>query len=183
MPPTIRVHGAVQDTPQDRQHFNLANHRLADYHELRDVNDLYIRGLSTFACDQQPCHQDPVVPYVCPNVGFAQGAPGYEQVISPVCTNLSLMHRLPTGFPAGPPRIPWFGVCPSGNCTRPYPDRLSRSIDSPAARPWPTGGRNLRRLASHYVHHPDSQVDMVRMEPGTVGRYEVVIELEMTYFL
>ena len=42
---------------------------------------------------------------------------------------------------------------------------------------------NLRRLASRYVHHPDSKVDMVRMEPGTAGRYKVVIVLEMTDFL
>ena len=38
---------------------------------------------------------------------------------------------------------------------------------------------SLRRLASRYVHHPDSQVDMVRLEAGTVGRYKVVIVLEM----
>ena len=45
-------YGAVQDTPQDRQHLNVADYRLADYRELRDVSDLYIRGLSSFACDQ-----------------------------------------------------------------------------------------------------------------------------------
>jgi len=38
---------------------------------------------------------------------------------------------------------------------------------------------NLRRLASRYVNHPDSQVDTVRMEPSsTSGRYKVVIALE-----
>jgi len=42
---------------------------------------------------------------------------------------------------------------------------------------------NLRRLASRCVHHPDSQIDVVRMEPGTGGRYKVVIVLEMTDFL
>jgi len=125
VPPAIRVHGAVQDTPQDRQLFNVANHRFADYPELRDVSDLYIPGLSTFACDQQPCHQNPAVPYPYPNIGPAQGAPEHEQVIPPVCIDLPLMHRLPTGFLVGPPRIQSFGVCPSGYCTRPYPDRLS----------------------------------------------------------
>lgn len=42
---------------------------------------------------------------------------------------------------------------------------------------------NLRRLASRYIHHPDSQVEMVRMEPGSAGRYKVVIVLEMADFL
>ena len=42
---------------------------------------------------------------------------------------------------------------------------------------------NLRRLASRYVHHPDSQVDLVRMEPGPAGRYRVVIVLEISDFL
>ena len=42
---------------------------------------------------------------------------------------------------------------------------------------------NLRRLASRYVHHPDSQVEMVRMEPGSAGRNKVVIVLEMADFL
>ena len=42
---------------------------------------------------------------------------------------------------------------------------------------------NLRRLASRCVHHPGSQVDVVQMEPGTAGRYKVVIVLEVTDFL
>ena len=42
---------------------------------------------------------------------------------------------------------------------------------------------NLRRLASRYLNHPDSQIDMVRMEPGSAGRYKVVIVLEMADFL
>ena len=37
MPPADQVHGAVQDSPHDRQHFNVANHRSADYCELHDV--------------------------------------------------------------------------------------------------------------------------------------------------
>jgi hypothetical protein len=42
---------------------------------------------------------------------------------------------------------------------------------------------NLRRLASRYVYHPDSQVDMVRMEASSAGRYKVVIVLEIADFL
>jgi hypothetical protein len=42
---------------------------------------------------------------------------------------------------------------------------------------------NLRRLARRYLDHPDSQVDMVRMEPGHAGRFKVVITLDMADFL
>lgn len=124
MPLADQVHGAVQDGPHDRQHFNVANNRLADYRELHDVSDLYIHGLSSFARDQSLCHQYPAVSYVYPNIGLAQGALEHDQVIDPVCTYLPLMHILPTEFPAELSRKPWFGMCPSGYCTRPS-DRLS----------------------------------------------------------
>jgi len=130
VPRAVRVHGAAQGTPQERQLFNVANHRFADYPELRDVNKLYIRRLSTFAHNQQPCHQDPAVPYAYPNIGLAQGAPEHERVISPVRTNLPLMHRFPTGFSAGPPRKPSFGVCPSVYCTIPRPPFMIHRLTS-----------------------------------------------------
>lgn len=47
----------------------------------------------------------------------------------------------------------------------------------------PAAAGDLRRLASRYLYHPDSQVDMVRMEPGSAGRYKVVIVLEMSDLL
>jgi hypothetical protein len=37
---------------------------------------------------------------------------------------------------------------------------------------------NLRRLASRFLYHPDSRVNVVWMEPGAAGRFEVVIVLE-----
>ena len=37
----------------------------------------------------------------------------------------------------------------------------------------------LRRLANRYLDHPDSQVDMVRMEPGPAGGIRVVITVEL----
>jgi hypothetical protein len=37
---------------------------------------------------------------------------------------------------------------------------------------------DLRRLASRYWYHPDSQVGMVSVEAGTNGRYKVVITLK-----
>jgi len=38
----------------------------------------------------------------------------------------------------------------------------------------------LRRLARRYLDQPDSQVDMVRMEPGLRGGVRVVIAVEFT---
>jgi hypothetical protein len=40
---------------------------------------------------------------------------------------------------------------------------------------------NLRRLARRYLDN--SQVDMVRIEPGHAGRFKVVITLETANFL
>ncbi|KAI0248291.1 hypothetical protein BJV78DRAFT_1363643 [Lactifluus subvellereus] len=50
----------------------------------------------------------------------------------------------------------------------------------------PPGARraeSLQQLASRYLHHPNSQVDMVRMEQDLAGRPKVVIILDMDYFL
>jgi hypothetical protein len=41
----------------------------------------------------------------------------------------------------------------------------------------------LRRLANRYLNELDSQVDMVRMEPGPAGGIRVVITLELADLL
>ena len=60
-----------------------------------------------------------------------------------------------------------------------FPDPLAHQNPGPCQ----PAAENLRRLASRYVLHPDSQIDMVRMEPGSAGRYKVVIVLEMSDFI
>jgi hypothetical protein len=42
---------------------------------------------------------------------------------------------------------------------------------------------SLRHVARHYVNHPESLVNTVRLEPGAAGRFRVVIELEVTDIL
>jgi len=145
VPPAVRVHGAVQenqDTPQDRQYLNVANHHLVDYREIRDEH---------------------VVPYIYPNIGLAQDfRPDPPQ-------DHQGNHRVgyaPRGIVPGPTQSAF--PDPSTH----YPHALGQPVVE-----------NLRRLASRYVHHPDSKVDMVQMEPGTAGRYKVVIVLEMSDFL
>ena len=67
------------------------------------------------------------------------------------------------------------------------PGPTQATLPGPSAHRAPAlaqaAAENLRRLAGRCVHHPDSRVDVVRMEPGTGGRYKVVIVLEMTDFL
>jgi hypothetical protein len=61
--------------------------------------------------------------------------------------------------------------------TPPFP-----AIPVPIANWIPRGqpaGENLRRLAFRYLQHPDSQVDLVSMEPGPAGLCKVVIVLEL----
>jgi hypothetical protein len=38
---------------------------------------------------------------------------------------------------------------------------------------------NLRQFASHYLHHPNSQVNMIFMEPGPAGHCRMTIILDM----
>jgi hypothetical protein len=52
-----------------------------------------------------------------------------------------------------------------------------------ASPPDMLAAENLRRLASRFLRHPDSQIVMIRMEPGLDGRFRVVISLEMAHFL
>jgi hypothetical protein len=42
---------------------------------------------------------------------------------------------------------------------------------------------SLRHVARHYVNHPESLVNTVRLEPGAAGRFRVVIVLEVTDIL
>jgi hypothetical protein len=57
------------------------------------------------------------------------------------------------------------------------------AFPGPVAHQFPAPGQpaveNLRRLAIRFLHHPDSQVDLVSMEPGAPGLCRVVIILEL----
>jgi len=41
----------------------------------------------------------------------------------------------------------------------------------------------LRRLARRYVNNPESLVNVVRLEPGASGRFQIVIMLEVANIL
>jgi len=42
---------------------------------------------------------------------------------------------------------------------------------------------SLRHVARHYVNHPESFVNTVRLEPGSARRFRVTITLEVTDIL
>ena len=63
----------------------------------------------------------------------------------------------------------------------PFPVQVA--LPDPVAHQIPAPGQpavdNLRRLAIRFLHHPDSQIDLISMEPGMVGLCRVVIILEL----
>lgn len=61
------------------------------------------------------------------------------------------------------------GTAPDGLNARPH--------EGPA--PGEVTAEILRQLASRYLDHPDSQVDMVRVERDPVGGFRVIIALEI----
>ena len=61
------------------------------------------------------------------------------------------------------------------------PHPFVHRIPTPALPPQ-AGVENLRRLASHYLHHPDAQVNMITMEAGTAGRIKVAVIFETPDF-
>jgi hypothetical protein len=64
-------------------------------------------------------------------------------------------------------------VAPDPAQAAPYPPFVRRALTPNQPRE-----DNLRRLASRFLYHPDSRVNVVWMEPGAAGRFEVVIVLE-----
>jgi hypothetical protein len=62
-----------------------------------------------------------------------------------------------------------------------FPNPFDHRIPIPN-RPLQAGAENLRRLASHYLHHPDAHVSMVTMEAGTAGRIKVAVIFETPDF-
>jgi len=105
-------------------------------------------------------------PFMYHNVGLVQGVPDHEQVIAPETQyNGPFCH---------PPQGVMPGLIQAG-----FADPSSQQAH-PSGQPT---AENLRRVASRYLHHPGSWVDMVRMGPGSAGRYQVVIVLEMADLL
>jgi len=113
-------------------------------------------------------HQDVAIPYTYSNVEPAhwQGIPEHMRTMFRENPGNDYFGRAPKDVVPGPTQA---------TSSNPSTHRAA-DFGQPAAE-------KLRRLASRYIHHPDSQVDMVRMEPGSAGRYKVVIELEMVNFL
>jgi len=93
---------------------------------------------------------------------------------SRICSQLDLFPQQDNNFGHHGPR----GLGPTAHAALPGPPIHRVSVLGQLAVD------TMRRLASRCIHHPNSRVDAVRMEPGTTvtGRDKVVIVLEMIDF-
>ena len=184
LPASAVENDVMQGALQDPQHINVTNYGIANYQELSGVGEVYIHELASpcadTSCDasiiQFRTHipmSDLVKSFESAKMPSSTCAPTYLSWISPNRTVLLQENQGNDRVGRAPQSI----VPGSTQATLPGPSAHRGPVLSQAA------AENLRRLASRCVHHPDSQVDVVRMEPGTAGRYKVVMILEMTDFL
>ncbi|KAI9512768.1 hypothetical protein F5148DRAFT_734032 [Russula earlei] len=161
--PLLVRNGTMHGTLPDPYHTtNLANYGMVNYPPPPGVSTiLHVVSINKYSY-QPP--QDHAVPHV----GLAQGILAPEQVHFPENEGNGHFH---------------FNYAPQGA----EPEHTQAGLPDGLAHQAPAFGQptreNLRRLASRYVHHPGSQVDMVQMEPGFMGRYRVVIILDMADLL
>lgn len=71
-----------------------------------------------------------------------------------------------------------FGYVPQYNAPGPVQAAFPRPFVHRIPTPNQAGAENLRRLASRYLYHPETQVGMVSVEAGLAGRFKVVIVIE-----
>ncbi|KAI0249227.1 hypothetical protein BJV78DRAFT_1284126 [Lactifluus subvellereus] len=102
----------------------------------------------------------PVLPYMYHNVGVAQGFPAQPERANPEL-GYAAQHVAP------------------GPAQAAFPDPSVQHIPVPDQ----LAAENLRRLANRFLHHPDSQIEVVLMEPGPAGRFKVMISLEIADFM
>jgi len=117
--------------------------------------------------DYHPLPQhDPAAQYVFPDVGHAQDIYAQGQPNTPQNQERALFGRA----------LHRVAPVPSQAAFR---EPLAHQIPTPDQR----ASRNLRRLASRYLHHPDSQIGLISVEPSVTGHCKVVIVLEMADIL
>ncbi|KAH9006551.1 hypothetical protein EDB86DRAFT_3070539 [Lactarius hatsudake] len=107
----------------------------------------------------------PEVPYmhVHRDVGVAEAVPAQAHPFAPeVQENYNGLFGYGAQFPAADPPEAFPGV-------QPHP--------APPADMPPANG--LRNLVSRYLNNPSTHVNMLRIEPGPGGRFEVLIALEL----
>jgi len=133
--------------------------RLHDPHHV----DVAYRGVVGY--HPPPLH-DPAVQYIFPDVGHDQGINAQVQPNAPGNQGHSpFVHaRVSQHAARGPdPAV--------------FHDPFVHQI--PAAGQPLAAAENIRQLASRYLNHPDSRVDMFYMEPGAAGDCDVMIKLKI----
>ncbi|KAI0289539.1 hypothetical protein B0F90DRAFT_1793546 [Multifurca ochricompacta] len=132
----------------------------------RPHDPLYMsRGPPDMGVHYPPVLINAMPPYIYHNVGATQSIPVQAQVATPELQGNG-------GFGYAPH---YTAPVPTGA----FPNEWLHQAPVPSE----PVAELLRQLASHYLHHPDSLVDMVRMEPGNTGRFKVVITLQLADIL
>ncbi|KAI0306188.1 hypothetical protein B0F90DRAFT_1923814 [Multifurca ochricompacta] len=115
----------------------------------RPHNPLYMSGgPPDMGFHYPPVLNNAMPPYIYHNVKATQGIPAQAQAVTPEFQGDG-------GFGYAPQYI---APVPTGVFPNEWPHQ--------APVPSEPAAELLRQLASRYLHHPDSLVDMVRMEPG-----------------
>jgi len=137
----------------------VARGRLHDPHHI----DVAYRGMVGY--QPLPLH-DPTAQYMFPDIGHDQGINPQAQPNPP-----DYHGRGPFGYGQAPQHVA------RGPDPVAFHDRFVHQMpapDQPRA-----AAENLRQLASRYLNHPDSRVDLFYMEPGAGADCDVVIILKM----
>ncbi|KAH9012466.1 hypothetical protein EDB85DRAFT_2159031 [Lactarius pseudohatsudake] len=170
--PLPAENAAVQDLIQDAHRFPPPEYEAA-YHQF---------------------HQDyPMAPYmqIQQDGRVAQGVPAHLQAVAHQENKmllLPLVKLVKSGF-ADAPEVQEnhdniFGYAPADPAVGPpqyFPGPEPLHYQAPLVNAAPADG--LRNLAGRYVNNPGTRVNMLRIEPGLAGHFEVWIVLEMAHIL
>ncbi|KAH9018164.1 hypothetical protein EDB84DRAFT_1581604 [Lactarius hengduanensis] len=109
----------------------------------------------------------PMVPYmqIQQDGRVAQGVPAHLQAVAPEVqeNHDNIFEYAPADPAVGPPQY--------------FPGPEPLPYQAPLANAAPADG--LRNLAGRYINNPGTRINMLRIEPGLAGHFEVWIVLEM----
>ncbi|KAI0306194.1 hypothetical protein B0F90DRAFT_1696957 [Multifurca ochricompacta] len=132
----------------------------------RPHDPLYMsRGPPGMRFHYPPVSNNAMPPYIYHNVGAAQGIPVQAQVATAELQGNG-------GFGYAPQ---YTAPVPTGAFPNEWPHQAPVPSEPAAER--------FRRLASRYLHHPDSLVHMVDIELDNNGRFKMVITLQLADIL
>ncbi|KAI0306186.1 hypothetical protein B0F90DRAFT_1696878 [Multifurca ochricompacta] len=132
----------------------------------RPHDPLYMsRGPPDMGFHYPPVSNNAMPPYIYHNVGATQGTTAQAQVVTPEFQGNGGLGYAPQ----------YTAPVPTGVLPNEWPHQAPIPNEPAAER--------FRRLASRYLHHPDSLVHMVDIELDNTGRFKMVITLQLADIL